>query len=206
MQEIENLNGQLVCPQCLASISFDINSHKEPKIAEFDAQHEKQENQPAEPAGTEQEQVSYTKEVPPAIEKKKITPQAPTTQPATQPQHVDDVIRYCKRCGAFLKEGANFCPKCGNFVKVAPPRYQPQPKAQQVTTPPPYPRQQSHYYNTNSQRPMANRKPLSTRRVKPSNTDKSKFSIYSIGGCLTITIITVAIFFIAYIVMGINLE
>ena len=200
MQEIENLNGQLVCPQCLASISFDINSHKEPTPTEFNST---QESQPVAPTATEPEQVSYPKQATSAIENKKATPPA---QPASQEQHVDDVMRYCKRCGAFLKEGANFCPKCGNFVKVAPPRYQPQPKAQQATTPPPYQRQQSHYYNTNTQQPMANRKPLSTRRVKPSSSDKSKFSIYSIGGCLTITIITVAIFFIAYIVMGINLE
>ena len=51
---------------------------------------------------------------------------------------------------------------------------------------------------------MANKK-----RKKPSKTggDKSSPSgIYSLGGCLTLTIIVVAIFFILYIVWGIHLE
>ena len=47
---------------------------------------------------------------------------------------------------------------------------------------------------------------LPSRNAKKNDKGMSKYSIYSIGGCLTLTIIAVAIFFIAYIVMGINLE
>jgi hypothetical protein len=45
-----------------------------------------------------------------------------------------------------------------------------------------------------------------TGKNRKNNNSDSKFSIHSTSGCLIITLIAVALFFIAYVIMGINLE
>lgn len=202
IEEIENLQGHLVCPQCLESIDVDVPDKElgcdVPMPGLTDAAIE------ASDSVARQEQPAARQEQPaaPQAELSQVAPPPmpkPQQQPQ-QPQHVDSVLRYCKRCGAFLREGANFCPKCGTFVKVVP-----TPRRTAAATPPPY-RTPTPSYQPSTPRNMASTTRKPTIRKNKKAGESSKFSIYTPGGCFIITIIAVAIFFIAYIVMGINLE
>ena len=204
IEEIENLQGHLVCPQCLEAIEVEVKN-KELEVT-FDDNNDL----------PKQDEAATMHNSPPAIPPMPTTNSQPTAPPLPQPKaetkqqvtHVDDVMRYCKHCGTFLREGANFCPKCGKFVRVAvnSQNQRPQATRQQYSRPQQYSAPSSRNTNqqytpsmaTNSRKPTGNR-----RQDKKGN---KPFSIFSIGGCLTITIIAVALFFIAYIVMGIRLE
>lgn len=199
IEEIENLQGQLVCPQCLESIEVNMPSKDSSNDDSVDIYNVgSDDNVPP----------HYSSTTPPASEQIKAPPLPPSTtaqaQPPSVPKHTDAVMRYCKKCGAFLREGANFCPKCGSFVKVVPPPHRP---AQ--TAPPPY---RTTTPSTNIQPSTSRHMATSSRKNTHSsknfkqNSNNNKFSIYSTSGCFIITLIAVAIFFIAYIVMGINLE
>ncbi len=208
IEEIENLQGHLVCPQCLEAIEVEMKN-KELEVT-FDDKPDLIENNEA---GTTLDNPPEMPKTTGSAAKPPVPPlpQQPADakiQPKTQVSHVDDVMRYCKHCGTFLREGANFCPKCGKFVRVAVSTQQPSQQAQrqQFNRAP----QHSSYTarNTNQQYkpPMANNSHRQTGTRKQNKNGKSAFSIFSISGCLTITIIIVALFFIAYIVMGIHLE
>ena len=231
LEELENQNGHLVCPQCLAEIDveLDIFNGNAPDLPSSEAlpiDTTEQQGPPAYPP------------IPPALPKEVTVGATPQTEPiavstpAEQPQsHIDDVIRYCKHCGAFLREGVNFCPKCGKYVRVtAPPAYKPpltpaQQEAAKLRASTPPVRQipankQSTYrppqdptfqaiqvkqqrYPYNSTRNGARRSNASRSK---NSSQPSKFSILSLGGCLTITIVAVALFFIIYIFIGVTYE
>lgn len=209
IEEIENLEGHLVCPQCLASIDVDVKG----KAIDF---HDKEvtigngEGDSIEPPAASVPPASPAQE--PAVpaspaSKAQVTPPAMPAQPA----HVDSVLRYCKQCGAFLREGANFCPKCGTWVRVAPPQY----RGVASSSPPSYRQRQSatvasgqqasqpvNYSQPSNMSPKRNTKTSSKSR----DNNNRQSGIMSIAGCLTLTVIAVAVFFIIYIIWGVNVE
>jgi len=203
LEEIDKQHGHLVCPQCLASIEVEVKGNN----IDF---HDKIDDK-----GTNN--INVTPVVPTQVDEPEQVNKPTATQPVNQPvqqqqvQHVDDVLRYCKKCGAFLREGANFCPKCGEFVKVTPPKYKgltskppkytPSNSANRNLFPPHHQNQQQNTNMATTQRNYAKSKTTSKARDNKANS-----GIFSIGGCLTLTLITVALFFIAYIVMGYHLE
>ena len=231
LEELENQSGHLVCPQCLAEIDVDVDlfNGKSSNIPSSDddgitVTHEVQEppkytTPPAEP---EQTSIGNTTQ---AEHSATVTP--------AEPSHIDDVLRYCKHCGAFLKEGVNFCPKCGKYVRVTapPPAFKPPltPAQQEAaklraSTPPVKrvpankqstykPPQEPPYLDThmgqqrNPLNPVRNSgKYRSNASSKNSGSKPSKFSIHSLGGCLTLTVVAVALFFIIYIIIGVTSE
>lgn len=208
IQEIEKLEGHYVCPQCLSEINLDGFEQIAADYDYFDdeAQQETPGEQPQQPATTQEATSTPTPTTAAA------TVQPPQYKPAaTTEQHRDDVLRYCRNCGTFLREGINYCPKCGKYVKVQPPAYQGPKQATAATTatassPAAHtnyaPR--NNYDNRNRVRPpMASntRKPAKSRTSRSNDTGRPT-GIFSIAGCLTFTIIAVAIFFIAYILLG----
>ncbi|MBR5085538.1 MAG: hypothetical protein IKS64_00500 [Muribaculaceae bacterium] len=201
IQEIEKLEGHYVCPQCLIEIDLDIETRKRDIPLDDEATPvEKQSlpdashiNQPSTSTGSVDN--SDSDEAKPDASKPKEAEKPPQPSP-----HVDDVIRYCRKCGAFLKEGANFCPKCGNFVRIRPPKYQ----SNKTTAPPPYTKnsqQNNKGKNNPPKQPMAAKNKKASSRASNGGS-KSQFSILSIGGCLAFTLIVVALFFIVYIITG----
>lgn len=227
LEELENQRGHLVCPQCLAEIDVDVdlfngNSPVMPGDDDDDT------------TVTSEQQAPPNHTTPPPVPP---TPPTGNTQkhdiaasPA-QPPHIDDVMRYCKHCGAFLREGVNFCPKCGKYVRItAPPNYNPQMTAAQqqaarlrASTPPAHrtpPNKKSSY--NQPQQPNYQASPVKQQRTpnssrnsvgqrtysgkKSNGTKPSKFSIHSLGGCLIVTIVAVALFFIIYIIIGVTTE
>ncbi len=229
LEELENQNGHLVCPQCLAEIDVDSNL--------FNGKDTVMPNSNENDTTSSQQTSSYTKppalpSAPPSV----ATPQAEQppagNSPSRQP-HIDDVMRYCKHCGAFLREGVNFCPKCGKYVRVSPPPpssphltpAQQQAAKLRANTPPANhvpankqstykPPQQPTYQNAvrhqrnpiNSVRNDARRRTSTISSTGKKGTWLSKFDFLSLGGCLTITLITVALFFIIYIIIGVTSE
>ncbi len=213
LEELENQQGHLVCPQCLAEIDVDVE--------QFGA------NATQVPTGGEQQQklTPAPQQAPPSISTPPAMPATPppiakqqaTPTSANTTQHIDDVLRYCKHCGAFLREGVNFCPKCGKYVRVsAPPASTPSPtQAQQAArlkagTPPehhaPQNRQSTYRQPTYQSTPVKQQRKSNSARNSRNGSKPSQFSIMSLGGCLTVTIIAVALFFIIYIIIGVNFE
>lgn len=240
LEELENQEGHLVCPQCLAEIDVDVDLFNG-NAPDMPSSEPASESTVAPNAPIEQEQrpPAYSKppEETPSATPASNTPQAATPTAsgnASKPPHIDDVMRYCKHCGAFLREGVNFCPKCGKYVRVTapPPAFKPpltpaqQEAARLRGSTPPVKRipanKQSNYQppqdptlqDTNMGQQQRN--PLNpvrnsgNRRSSASNKNsgpkRSKFSIYSIGGCLTLTLVAVALFFIVYIIIGVTSE
>ncbi len=210
IQEIERLEGHYVCPQCLTEINLDIDTGKKNTTIEPQApahshsgsqDKEINESQAQHHTITASDNASdhSSSSTPPAQpEHANAHDNAATLQ--QEPEQVDAVIRYCKNCGAFIKEGANFCPKCGKFVRVKPPKYQSQ-QSKKSSSPPPYKKSvtQDHSQRLSTPTtPMANNK----RKSASAKKEKSQFSILSIGGCLALTVIVVALFFIVYIFIG----
>ena len=220
LEELENQSGHLVCPQCLAEIDVDpdLFNAKAPAVPSDDTT--------AALATREQAQPSHT---PPAMPPTPRQPEAKpgaTTPPPHQPlPHIDDVMRYCKHCGAFLKEGVNFCPKCGKYVRVTAPPPKPSltaaqqeaaklrastPPARRVPAnkhstyiPPQYP---PHHTSPVKQQQSSRNGNRRRAASKSTGSSPSRFSIHSIGGCLTLTIVAVALFFIIYIIIGAHYE
>lgn len=220
LEELENQSGHLVCPQCLAEIDVDpdLFNAKAPAVPSDDTT--------AALATREQEPPSHT---PPAMPPTPRQPEAKpgaTTPPPHQPlPHIDDVMRYCKHCGAFLKEGVNFCPKCGKYVRVTAPPPKPSltaaqqeaaklrastPPARRVPAnkhstyiPPQYP---PHHTSPVKQQQSSRNGNRRRAASKSTGSSPSRFSIHSIGGCLTLTIVAVALFFIIYIIIGAHYE
>ena len=212
LEELENQNGHLVCPQCLAEIDVDMNM--------FDGK------ATSVPAGDEA--AATASQHPPSLPTPPAMPSAPppiTTPQAAQPPagnvtaqppHIDDVMRYCKHCGAFLREGVNFCPKCGKYVRVSAPPPKPSlTPAQQAArlragTPParqaPQNRQSTYRQPTYQSTPVKQQRKSNSARNRHNGSKPSQFSIMSLGGCLTVTLVAVALFFIIYIIIGVNFE
>ena len=216
--EIEKLEGHYVCPQCLSEINLEGFEHDdhymdyiEDDIDQQDYASQSQEV-PELPKEDHKEDTGAQQAVKPASN--------PTTPPPSRNQHTptiahqgatDQVLRYCKKCGAFLRQGVSYCPKCGNYVKVAPPTYRgttsttapaasrPLNRGNNASTQSPYPRNRQN-------NPMSNKSRSSSSSHKANNSTGQEASrgIFSIAGCLTFTIIVVALFFILYIIFGVN--
>jgi predicted RNA-binding Zn-ribbon protein involved in translation (DUF1610 family) len=206
ISEIEKLEGHYVCPQCLSEINLE----------GFEQAHNDQDYLDDEELGSQdyapKNEVNESTAAPDVKTADKATAQPPAYKPQTQ--HRDDVMRYCKNCGAFLKKGVNFCPKCGQFVKVTPqvaPQVAPPSYQRPSSRPPKYARNYASNSQTNDPRnkirpPMASskRKPIKNNR---QNNDKGQAKgIFSIPGCLVFTVIAVAIFFILYVLLGVHVE
>ena len=215
--EIEKLEGHYVCPQCLYDIELEGFEPGEPEIEPLDVDSMQQELDNKNQAPTAGSNVpSSSGPVPspsPSPSGSTSTSATSVTNPPTynrptapqRSQPVDNVMRYCKYCGAFLRQGVNFCPKCGRYAKVIPPNYRPQhagnnnaANQQQV-----YRQQQPVDQRNRVRQPMASktRKPGKSKVKTPDNKSWDS-GIFSIMGCLTFTIIVVAIFFIIYIFNG----
>lgn len=215
VSEIEKLEGQYVCPQCLSEINLEGFEHDDDYMDYIDDDIDQQDyapqsqevpELPKEGTGTQQADMPSSKSTTPP---QSHNQHAPTT---AQQGATDQVLRYCKKCGAFLRQGVSYCPKCGNYVKVAPPTY----RGTTSTTAPSAYRSQSRSNNVSNQstyprnrqnNPMSNnpRKPSSSSRKTNNGTGKeASRGIFSIAGCLTFTIIVVALFFILYIIIGVN--
>lgn len=232
LEELENQEGHLVCPQCLAEIDVDDDLFKTTTPSEYNSdsignnddidthQHMSSNNVDA--------SLPPIPDIKPSADAIPVIPAPAPVSAAQQQPHVDDVMRVCRFCGAFLREGVNFCPRCGKYVRVAPPAYKPQNSpAQQMaaklraSTPPVRrtpPNKQSTYkpiqeppYQTppvkQPLRDISNSSTAYSARNSASRNNSSKkksskkFSILSIGGCLTLTVVVVALFFILYIVI-----
>ena len=217
--EIEKLEGHYVCPQCLSEINlegFEHDDHYKDYIDDdIDQQDYASQSQevpelpkedPKEDTGAQQAVKPASKPTTPAPSRNQHTPTI-AQQGAT-----DQVLRYCKKCGAFLRQGVSYCPKCGNYVKVAPPTYRgtttsttapaasrPLNRGNNASTQSPYPRNRQN-------NPMSNksRSSSSSRKANNSTGQEASRGIFSIAGCLTFTIIVVALFFILYIIFGVN--
>lgn len=205
LEELENQEGHLVCPQCLASIDVDVNlfngssQQSTMDVSETTVDEEKGDSDD-----------TLDDSLPPEIPKQTIPPAPPVPKRPPeipqQPPHIDDVMRYCKQCGAFLREGANFCPRCGKYVRVIPPSFKQQQATTRTVTPPSPPTQtlnQSHYKPPTTV-PLPQRNTYSRNSSRNSNKkgSSSKFSIFTLGGCLTFTLVVVALFFIIYVVLA----
>lgn len=208
IQEIEKLEGHYVCPQCL--IEIDLEGFEQ-NAADFDYFDDE-----AQQDGYVKDPVQQEPSQPVASDNSASTATTLAQPPAYKPaasndsqQYRDDVMRYCKNCGTFLRKGINYCPKCGKYVKVQPPAYQgprsPLPSPHSHTSPLPSHPSSGNYnydYRNRVRQPMAS----STRKPSKSNRNRSDNEtpkgIFSIGGCITFTIIVVAIFFIVYILLG----
>lgn len=205
--EIEKLEGHYVCPQCLYDIELDGFEQDVPDLEPLDD--EENEQQPSlgfnddGKSNAQQQALTTSTETKPAVV-------PPAYKPASQPQPADDVMRYCKFCGAFLRQGVNFCPKCGRYAKVVPPSYRGNNSAaaqgnrnnafnQQQG----YRQQQPVDQRNRVRQPMASKtRTPGKSKVKTPNNKSWDSGIFSIMGCLTFTIIVVAIFFIIYIFNG----
>lgn len=198
-----------MCPQCLSDIDLDgfeqvasNNDYHEDDEETIDSRLPQDDNTVAAAQASTAEQHS------------------PSSTQATQPpaynnekQHTDDVMRYCKNCGTFLRQGVNFCPKCGKYVKVvAPPAYQgsahaskqPPKYSRPAAGKPSQPNTKNHRNRVNSQHMATNtRKPSKTTSKNDNNRPKG---ILAIPGCLIFTVIIVALFFIVYILWGGNFD
>lgn len=122
LDELENQEGHLVCPQCLAEIDVDVDLFKSSTTAEPMSDNTSNAMPPPPPVGSNKSATVTVPPPPPVTTSRPAMVPPPIPKP---PAHVDDVMRYCKHCGAFLREGVNFCPKCGKFVRVTPPTYKP---------------------------------------------------------------------------------
>ncbi len=213
--EIEKLEGHYVCPQCLSEINLEGFEHDDHYMdyIEDDIDQQDYASQSQEVPELPKEDTGAQQAVKPASK--------PTTPPSSRNQHTpttaqqgatDQVLRYCKKCGAFLRQGVSYCPKCGNYVKVAPPTYRgtttsttapaasrPLNRGNNASTQSPYPRNRQN-------NPMSNksRSSSSSRKANNSTGQEASRGIFSIAGCLTFTIIVVALFFILYIIFGVN--
>ena len=218
--EIEKLEGHYVCPQCLYDIELEGFEQEEPKVEplDLDSGQPKTEKKP-ENIDSQNPAPSSTSPNPSpsgntGTSTNTSTSTTSVTNPPTynrptapqRPQPVDNVMRYCKYCGAFLRQGVNFCPKCGRYAKVMPPNYRPQQtgnnnRANQQQG---YRQQQPPVDPRNRVRqPMASKtRTPGKSKVKPRDNKSWDSGIFSIMGCLTFTIIVVAIFFIIYIING----
>ena len=169
-------------------------------------EHESNENQATPVAGASRSPSHSPQDstVAPATSRS-IPPTYKSPAPPQMPQPVDNVMRYCKYCGAFLRQGVSYCPKCGRYAKVIPPTYRPQ---QAVTRnasyqQPVYRQQQPADSRNRVRQPMASKtRTPGKSKVKPRDNKTWDSGIFSIMGCLTFTIIVVAIFFIIYILNG----
>ena len=215
-----------MCPQCLAEIDVDVDlfDDKAPK--------------------TQQKfnDSSRSSDTPPLYNGvRNNTSTSASHQPNTQEETfdsrdkvqqlnesgVDDVIRYCKQCGAFLKEGVNFCPKCGKYVRVSPPSFKPHQqmteaqkaaaKIRATTTPvkrvptniqskykqpqdPTYqamPARQGQHTTNSRFKASTSRRANSAKK----NSWLSKFDILSVKGCLIASVVVVILFFIIYFIL-----
>lgn len=213
--EIEKLEGHYVCPQCLSEINLEGFEHDDHYKDYIDDDIDQQDyaSQSQEVPELPKEDTGARQAVKPASK--------PTTPPPSRNQHTpttaqqgatDQVLRYCKKCGAFLRQGVSYCPKCGNYVKVAPPTYR---GTTTSTTAPAASRplnrgnnasNQSPYPRNRQNNPMSNksRSSSSSRKANNSTGQEASRGIFSIAGCLTFTIIVVALFFILYIIFGVN--
>lgn len=213
--EIEKLEGHYVCPQCLSEINlegFEHDDHYKDYIdddidqQDYASQSQEVPELPKEDTGAQQAVKPASKPTTPPLSRNQHTP---TT---AQQGATDQVLRYCKKCGAFLRQGVSYCPKCGNYVKVAPPTYRgtttsttapaasrPLNRGNNASTQSPYPRNRQN-------NPMSNksRSSSSSRKANNSTGQEASRGIFSIAGCLTFTIIVVALFFILYIIFGVN--
>lgn len=209
--EIERLEGHYVCPQCLVDIDLD-GFEQAAANADYVLDDEDQQRTVAQ----QQEALAASKQ-PASGEQPSPQPSnsasiQPPAYKAPSPQHADDVLRYCKNCGTFLRQGVNFCPKCGKYVKVTPPTYQSTSPA--TNRPPSYSRSTSSNYSRPNDQRNSVRKPMATktRKTTPSTRKQSgdlngrPKGILSIAGCLTFTVIVVAIFIILYILLGSHVD
>lgn len=204
IKEIERLEGHYLCPQCLVDIDLE---GFEQSTRDFDYQdYDNEETAESQPVSQTPEPEQETRPSPTA------TPPAYKPPETAATPHRDDVLRYCKRCGAFLRQGVSYCPKCGNYVKVKPPTYRgssaPAPQRNLNTMP------QSQQRGPNSAQRAVNPQrinvspPMASKTRKPSSSKKnvspneSPKGIYSLLGCITLTVIAVALFFIVYILVG----
>ena len=197
-----------MCPQCLSEIDLEGFEQNAADFDYFDDEAQQDgyvkdpvQQEPSQPAASDNgASTATTWAQPPAYK--------PTASNDNQ-QYRDDVMRYCKNCGTFLRKGINYCPKCGKYVKVQPPAYQgprtPLPSPHSHPSPLPSHPSSGNYnydYRNRVRQPMAS----STRKPSKSNRNRSDNEtpkgIFSIGGCITFTIIVVAIFFIVYILLG----
>ena len=198
-----------MCPQCLSEINLEGFERAADDRDYLDDEELGQNDYTREGSEADDKKNNDTQ---PTASNAKTTAQPPAYKPqANTKQPTDDVLRYCKSCGTFLRKGVNFCPKCGKYVKVAPPTYQPT-KSQQVGYKQQNTRPNANYGQYNDPRnrvrpPMANkvRKPSQSKRYNPNEKGKPT-GIFSIMGCLIFTVIVVALFFILYIVLGVNVE
>lgn len=213
--EIEKLEGHYVCPQCLSEINlegFEHDDHYKDYI-EDDIDQQDYASQSQEVPELPKEDTGARQAVKPASNPTTPLPSRNQHAPTTAQQGAtDQVLRYCKKCGAFLRQGVSYCPKCGNYVKVAPPTYRgtttsttapaasrPLNRGNNASTQSPYPRNRQN-------NPMSNksRSSSSSRKANNSTGQEASRGIFSIAGCLTFTIIVVALFFILYIIFGVN--
>lgn len=207
--EIEKLEGHYVCPQCLYDIELDGFEQDVPDLEPLDNE-ENEQQQPASlgfnddgKSNAQQQALTVSTETKPAVV-------PPAYKPASQPQPADDVMRYCKFCGAFLRQGVNFCPKCGRYAKVVPPSYRGNnPAAAQGNRNNAFNQQQGYRQQQPVDQRNRVRQPMASKtrtpgksKVKTPNNKSWDSGIFSIMGCLTFTIIVVAIFFIIYIFNG----
>lgn len=229
-EELENQKGHLVCPQCLAEIDVEVDLFNDKgTTSQSDFSNNAHGTMPTSPppySGTPSGNTSSANVNP---QPSQHSQRSDTSD--KEGANIDDVIRYCKHCGAFLREGVNFCPKCGKYVRVSPPSFKQQmtdaqkaaARIRHSTTPvsripaniqsnykePQEPRYQATQVkqgqSTSSYRPRTTNRSSHSKSTK-KNSWLSNFDILSTKGCLIASVVVVILFFIIYFILGVSFD
>ena len=174
ISELKIQNGNVVCPRCLTVTKVEIP-----------------------PALQDEEENDATPPPIPAARKKSPTATQSSTQSMTPPP-----VQYCRHCGTRLPAGKTACPKCGTSASGG--------KGSTSTSSAASPQQPRRTISFVQQQPPSTarnkRNAAHKRKTVGKNSGKGFWSYWSsknrTWGCMGFTVLTVAVFFMLYYLIG----